>query len=78
MTRIPTKIESLYELIEADLRKLFRMGERHARATDTNPALADVLWESAKDQILTTMARVQEYAEEECKVMRRRIKEARK
>jgi len=64
MTRIPTKIESLYELIEADLRKLFRMGERHARAFDTNRPLADVVWESAQDHILTTMARVQELEEE--------------
>ena len=64
MTRIPTKIESLYELIGADLRKLFRMGERHARATDKNPALADVLWESAQDHILMTMTRVQELEEE--------------
>ena len=78
MVQKPTKIEWLEELIEADLRKLFRMGERHARAFDTNRPLADVLWESAMDQILTTMARVQEYAEEECKVMHRRIKEARK
>ncbi len=64
MVRKPTKIESLYELIEADLRGLFRLGERHARATDTNPPLADVLWERAQVHILTTMARVQELEEE--------------
>ena len=75
MTRIPTKTERLEELIEADLRTLFGMGERYAQAFDTNRPLADVLWESVQDHILTTMARVQEYAEEECKVMRRRIKE---
>jgi len=67
MPRKPTKTEWLEELIEADLRKLFRMGERHARAFDTNRPLADVVWESAQDHILTTMARVQEYAEEEAR-----------